>query len=870
MRTRRPDSNAHAIAQKLAGGAPPHPGRPNRTERRLRRASIRREPVVGNYVTPSTSSRFAPQSVTAAAQVIYGKSLAKQKKRPPVAGWQTESWELRKQVPEFRFAGDRPARGASQYKLFAAKRPDTGGNEPEKITEGPAHELCSDLFGDVAATQQALHRAGQHLTFNGDSLLLVSQDEAGAVTWNAHSIRELTGQGKSWKLNSGVESRNLNEDDLVIRCWKPDPEFQELADCPAQAVLPIARTLRALGKRTGAEIDSRLAGAGILWLPSESKMPGPEDDPDSDPFVEEFIDNSITPIQDPDSAAAVVPMVSRMQADLIEKIRYMSFATPLDEKLPEMETSSIRRIALGMDSPPETLLGMGQANHWCTDEITEVFTRDRGWITHDTLEEGDVILTLNHETGESEWQPVQAIYRAHVENEAMLSMESASHSSVTTGHHKWPIVKTGRKVAGSRRRWTTSEQGFSAADRIPVAAPCSSVEQEGKWSDDFVRLVAAYTSDGTILHHKDQSDTIRIAKFDEWEIVEMRRVLTSVFGHTVEAAHPTFTVDGTAFLLRTEEARALFDVTGDLKAVRLDFIHELTSAQLHLFLDSLIEIGDGVANGSARIFYQVERSRLDAIELAAILAGYKVTRGQRNQQTGFGTEPLHWVRVTPSRPAFSPHDCEKEWVEYTGTIWCPTTVNHTWFARRDGKAYFTGNTGWLISSEEVTLVLSPMVATICHALTVGFLHPMLQAAGVEDWADHLIWFDASELELRPDKSVDSRELFEKGAVGQETMRRENGFDENDAPSAKEREENLLTKLLIGAPSLAPLLLPKLGIEVDASVLNKTAEIAEATAGNTPDESATKPAPPPEPKAEQTIPEKPTEQPNDNVETGPGE
>ena len=543
MRTRRPDSNAHAIAQKLEGGAPPHPGRSNRAERRLRRTSIRRGPVVGNYVTPSTSRRLPPQSVTAAAEVVYGKSLARQKKRPPVAGWQTESWELRKQVPEFRFAGDRPARGASQYKLFAAKRPDTGGNEPEKITEGPAHELCSDLFGDVAATQQALHRAGQHLTFNGDSLLLVSQDEAGAVTWNAHSIRELTGQGKSWKLNSGVESRNLNEDDLVIRCWKPDPEFQELADCPAQAVLPIARTLRALGKRTGAEIDSRLAGAGILWLPSESKMPGPEDDPDSDPFVEEFIDNSITPIQDPDSAAAVVPMVSRMQADLIEKIRYMSFATPLDEKLPEMETSSIRRIALGMDSPPETLLGLGSSNHW---------------------------------------------------------------------------------------------------------------------------------------------------------------------------------------------------------------------------------------------------------------------------------------------------------------------------------------SGWLISSEEVTLVLSPMVATICHALTVGFLHPMLQAAGVEDWADHLIWFDASELELRPDKSVDSRELFEKGAVGQETMRRENGFDENDAPSAKEREENLLTKLLIGAPSLAPLLLPKLGIEVDASVLNKTAEIAEATAGNTPDESATKPAPPPEPKAEQTIPEKPTEQPNDNVETGPGE
>ncbi|KJF21958.1 hypothetical protein C7T36_18425 [Rhodococcus sp. AD45-ID] len=543
MRTRRPDSTAHAIAEQLTTSRAHTTGRPTRAERR--RTSTRRGPIVGQYVTPSTDSRFKPQSVTAAAQVVYGKSLTNHKKRPPVAGWQKEAWELRSQVPEFRFAGDRVARGASQYKLFAAKRPDSSGNEPEKATEGLAYDLCSELFGDIAATQQALHRAAQQLTFNGDSLIVVTEDDATGLAWSPHSISELTGQGRAWKLNDGIESRNLNENDLVIRCWKPDPEFQALADCPAKAVLPIARTLRALSRRTGAEIDSRLAGSGLLWLPSEGRaeVQHEDDDPDADPFIEEFIDYSLTPVQNPDSAAAVVPMVARMTGDLIEKIRYMSFATPLDEKLAEMETNSIRRIGLGMDSPPETLLGMGQANHW---------------------------------------------------------------------------------------------------------------------------------------------------------------------------------------------------------------------------------------------------------------------------------------------------------------------------------------TGWLISSEEVTLVMSPTVATICHALTIGFLHPMLQAAGVEDWADHLIWFDASELELRPDKSVDSRDLFEKGEVGAETMRRENGFDENDAPSAKEREENLLTRLLIGAPSLAPLLLPKLGIEVDASVLNKTAEIAEATAGNTPTDGATKPAEPDKPKAEQTIPDQPTDQPNDNVETGPGE
>lgn len=29
----------------------------------------------------------------------------------------------------------------------------------------------------------------------------------------------------------------------------------------------------------------------------------------------------------------------------------------------------------------------------------------------------------------------------------------------------------------------------------------------------------------------------------------------------------------------------------------------------------------------------------------------------------------------------------------TGDVWCPTTANHTWLARRHGKVYFTGNSG---------------------------------------------------------------------------------------------------------------------------------------------------------------------------------
>ena len=542
MRKRRPASTARKIADQL--GAREHAAHtPRVARRRLRNTETGTK--VAHYITPSTSKKLPPQTVTAAAEVIYGPTVTRMKKRPPAASWQMEAWKLRKEIPEFRFAGDRVARGASRYKLYAAKR-GALGEEPEKVDEGLPFDLCQELFGNEAQTQQGLHKASQHLTFNGESMIVVSDGDDG-LTWTAYSVRELTGQGRSFKVNNGIESRTLTDNDIVTRCWSPDPEFSALADCPAQAVLPVARTLRGLGKRTAAEIDSRLAGAGILAVSENIDVVSPQLDDDGNEMdiVDVLVEHMTIPIRDPESAAAVVPLMLKLPGEKVDDlIKHISFATPLDEKLPDMETNAIRRIGLGMDSPPETLLGMSSANHW---------------------------------------------------------------------------------------------------------------------------------------------------------------------------------------------------------------------------------------------------------------------------------------------------------------------------------------TGWLISSEEVTLVLSPTVAKICHALTTGWLHPMLEASGVDDFADYIVWFDASELELRPDKSVDSRELHEKGLIGDAAVLRENGFSDKDKPTDAEKKTNLLTKLLIGAPSLAPLLLPQLGIEVDQAVLNQATEITKAVDGKKTDETTADSGDTgEEATGDRTPPEQPTEQPKDNEETGPGQ
>jgi hypothetical protein len=551
-------------------------------------------------------------------------------------------------------------------------------------------------------------------------------------------------------------------------------------------------------------MDSRLAGAGLLILPIGVQFPEPTLDsrlanPGADPLMLSLAENIMVPLEDPEDSSRLVPMTLRVPPEAVDKVKLVTFASQLWAENTTLREACIRRLALGLDMPAEALLGTASLNHWCQDSETEIFT-PAGWCRQDKLNVGDTVLTLNHDTGLSQWQPVEDIYRAQVVNEAMLRMTSSQHFSQSTQGHRWPIIKTG-KYAGSPYRWTTSLDGFAAADRVPVAAPLADTPTEPKYTDDLVRLLAAYTSDGSRLRKSPTAEVVRIVKFADHEIRELRRVLTAVYGRPpTESTHPTRTVTGTAFTLRTAESAVLFDLTGEHKAIHRQVINDLTVNQCRLLLDAMIEIGDGIRQGQADTFYQVEPTRLDPLEHAAILAGYKVTRGQRNQQTGFGERPLHWLRVSHSRTVFSPTDCEQEWVPYTGTVWCPTTANRTWLARRDGTVYYTGNSAWQVEESGVKLHVVPVLTTVVNAINSGYYEPALERQGLDAFR-FTLWFDTSELVQRPNRGADAQWLYEHDQLSGEALRRETGFDDSDAPTTDEKLAKILATVVLTNPEL---------------------------------------------------------------------
>jgi hypothetical protein len=153
-----------------------------------------------------------------------------------------------------------------------------------------------------------------------------------------------------------------------IRNWRPHPRRHWDADSPTRSSLPVLRELVGLTMHISAQVDSRLAGAGVFVVPESAKRAlaqdtGDEND-DSDPFTEALIEAMVTPITDRASASAVVPLVITVPDEATGLFQHITFSTPLDKEARQMREEAIRRLALGQDAPPEILLGVGGMNHW--------------------------------------------------------------------------------------------------------------------------------------------------------------------------------------------------------------------------------------------------------------------------------------------------------------------------------------------------------------------------------------------------------------------------------------------------------------------------------------------------------------------------
>ncbi|HEY4457927.1 MAG TPA: hypothetical protein VGN81_26665, partial [Pseudonocardiaceae bacterium] len=128
-------------------------------------------------------------------------------------------------------------------------------------------------------------------------------------------------------------------------------------------------------------------------------------------------------------------------------------------------------------------------------------------------------------------------------------------------------------------------------------------------------------------------------------------------------------------------------------------------------------------------------------------------------------------------------------------------------------------TSWQIEESSIKVHAEPLLELITNAITLGYLTP---ATGDPN---DVVTYDTTALKLRPDRSKEALELYDRGTIDAEALRRENGFDETDVPDEQESRDWLLRKVASGSttPEQVEEALRALGVPLPAMIVSPSTE-----------------------------------------------
>ena len=294
-------------------------------------------------------------------------------------GWQKLAWNFYDTVGEYRYACDWVGSMLSQATLHATQTVD---NKIVPVSDGLAYTYVDQLFGDNDGKTDMLRNIGIHLTVAGECYIVGADKRDKTQEWMVVAATELSFRNDKWYVDrEEIESVG---DPLILRLWRPHPQKRLEATSPSRSVLAILDEISKLTAHVSAQVDSRLAGAGILAMPAEMQFPPapttgtPVDgattvavDSVASGFMQTLQAAMSTAIENREDASALVPIVITAPGDQIGNIRHLTFWSELDAHAIDLRKEAIRRLALGMDMPPEVLEGVSDTNHWAAWQADE-------------------------------------------------------------------------------------------------------------------------------------------------------------------------------------------------------------------------------------------------------------------------------------------------------------------------------------------------------------------------------------------------------------------------------------------------------------------------------------------------------------------
>ena len=336
-----------------------------------------------------------PTTLAGSAQVFrQGKRPAPAQDHNVIAQhWQIEAYRHINICGEARYAATLFSSMAGRAELGVSE-PQSLARKPVWVMDGAEVDLLNEIAPTVRDRSKLIRDYMLHYVIAGECYLIARdkvETDPGepGVIWEIVAVTELRRVGDDWEVRH--ENNNylkLSKDDPVIRLWNPDPEDRQKAWSPFRSLLPTLIEIEWLTRHIFTQVRSRLMSSGVWFLPDNLTFPPPPPESvnggteamasmnDAELLMLSLAASSTALLEGDDVAFPSVIMADPMALAAVDQSKLIQFWSNIDDAAMILRSDAVRRFALGMDMPPEQVLGSsglavtgaagsaGSVNHW--------------------------------------------------------------------------------------------------------------------------------------------------------------------------------------------------------------------------------------------------------------------------------------------------------------------------------------------------------------------------------------------------------------------------------------------------------------------------------------------------------------------------
>lgn len=311
--------------------------------------------------------------------------------------WQIEAYRHVNICGEARYAASLFANMAARAEI-GVSLPNALVRKAVWVESGTEVEAFNELAPTVRDRSKLIRDYMTHYIIAGECYLIARdrvdtdpefEDKRGEPIWEIVAVTELQKVGETWRVrHDNGNWLNLSKGDPVIRLWNPDPADRREAWSPYRSLLPTLCEIEFLTKHIFTQVRSRLMSAGVWFLPDNLTFPAPPVDSveggaeaiaamnEAEQFMISLAASSMGFLDSDEVAFPTVIMADPAAIEAIDQKKLIQFWSEIDDKAMVLRSDAVRRFALGMDLPPEQVLGSsgiavtgaggsaGSVNHW--------------------------------------------------------------------------------------------------------------------------------------------------------------------------------------------------------------------------------------------------------------------------------------------------------------------------------------------------------------------------------------------------------------------------------------------------------------------------------------------------------------------------